>query len=121
MGECSPIPVYQRARTFKGTLVLLSGKTKAMLSSMANSDCKPGETTGILVPVAENKLATVSFRTQEGLKASFEASLAALGSYGTSTAFFEDCMRAIVHHARRGEQIAVPVTFERQNKENDTR
>ena len=62
--------------------------------------------------VAENKLATVSFRTQEELKASFEASLDALGSYGTATAFFEDCMRAVVHHARRGEKIVVPVTFE---------
>ncbi len=66
--------------------------------------------------MAENKLATVSFRTQEELKASFEASLDALGSYGTSTAFFEDCMRAVVHHARRGEKIIVPVTFEQDDK-----
>ena len=81
---------------------------------MAKKDCSPSPDVGILAAVAENKLATVSFRTQEGLKASFEAALAELGSYGTSTAFLEDCMRAVVHHARRHEKIAVPVSFELQ-------
>ena len=68
----------------------------------------------MLSTVAENKLATVSFRTQEDLKTSFELALASLGNYGTSTAFFEDCMRAVVHHARRCEQLAIPVSFERK-------
>lgn len=59
--------------------------------------------------VAQNKDASMGFRTQKALKERFESAFGKQAEFSTPTAFFEDCMRALIHHARRGEKIAVPV------------
>ena len=61
--------------------------------------------------MAQNKTASVGFRTQQALKERFDAAFAKQAEYSTPTAFFEDCMRSLIHHERRGEKLAVPAVF----------
>lgn len=70
--------------------------------------CNPGRFLHSQV-VAENKLASVSFRVQPAFKARFEEAFDKQNEYSSSTAFFEDCMRALMNATRRGERISLPL------------
>ena len=63
----------------------------------------------------------MGFRTQKALKERFETAFSKQSEFSTPTAFFEDCMRALVHHARRGEKIAVPLLLVLKSEDVDAK
>jgi hypothetical protein len=61
--------------------------------------------------MAEKKLANLSFRTQPALKEEFERALGEQREYGSSTGYFEDCMRALIVAVRAGQRFPPPLQF----------
>lgn len=59
----------------------------------------------------EKKHATMNFRTQPALSDSFDAAFERQKAYSNKTAYFEDCMRALVNAVRGGKEIEPPIEF----------
>jgi hypothetical protein len=61
--------------------------------------------------VAQKKIGTVNFRAPEALKKSFDRALETQSEFPSATAYFEDCMRALIEHARTRKALAMPLAL----------
>lgn len=61
--------------------------------------------------VAKNKSGSINFRAPGALKDSFDRAFAMQTEYPSATAYFEDCMRALIQHTRGRKKIALPLAL----------
>ncbi len=71
--------------------------------------------------VAKNKEGSVNIRTPEALKESFTRAFEMQTEYPSVTAFFEDCMRALIQHTRGRKRIAMPLALLTPDEEDALR